>query len=128
MINSMTKYMLIAGIALMSTLPYVADARGESHGEGSHGSMGHSEMDSRGMQGSDFQHQNNDRNYNSNYGHNYDHNYQNYNRNDNYGGGLEGVYPYQYISPTPPPGSQPGMSDDSNALYDSYLRHNSQGR
>lgn len=37
-----------------------------------------------------------------------------------YGGGY-GVYPY------PPPGSQPGMSDDSNALYNSYLRKHGQG-
>lgn len=46
----------------------------------------------------------------------------------NYGYGVNGYIgaPFygEYINPYPPPGSQPGMSDDSDALYNSYLHSN----
>lgn len=64
-------------------------------------------------------------NYNQDYRRNYEGygNYGGYETGGGYWGGSAGfigapVYPY------PPPGSQPGMSDDSNALYQSYLRKN----
>lgn len=61
----------------------------------------------------------------------YDHhnNYERYQRYQNqnygnYGGGgvVDGTYPVY-----PPDGSQPGMTDDSNALYQSQLRARGQG-
>lgn len=64
----------------------------------------------------------------SNYHDDYNRNYRNDNYGDygggywgGYGGGGYSVYPY------PPQGSQPGMGDDSNALYNSYLRSHGQG-
>jgi len=43
-----------------------------------------------------------------------------------YGGGAYVGSPFygEYINPYPPPGSMPGMSDDSNSLYNSYLQSN----
>ncbi len=38
-----------------------------------------------------------------------------------------GGYGYGVINPYPDAQSQPGMSDDSNALYQSYLRHDEDG-
>lgn len=59
-----------------------------------------------------------------NYNRDYRSNYGNY--DDGYGGGVNwgggySVYPY------PPQGSQPGMGDDSNELYNSYLIKHGQG-
>lgn len=72
--------------------------------------------------------------YHANYNHNYHPNYGNYDhradQNYNYGGGgyYGGTGGYGgVVYPYPDPESQPGMSDDSNALYQSYLRHNGQG-
>lgn len=65
--------------------------------------------------------------YHQNYG-----NYHNYRENQNYGG-YGGGYGGGYVNegynvyPYPPQGSQPGMSDDSNALYNSYLQKHGQG-
>lgn len=43
-----------------------------------------------------------------------------------YGGGY-GTGGYAPTYPYPDPQSQPGMNDDSDALYNSYLRHNNNG-
>lgn len=59
----------------------------------------------------------------------YEHNYGTYGNpgyanpyaNSYYGYGNNWVYPY------PDPESEPGMGDDSNALYQSYLRNNDNG-
>jgi hypothetical protein len=44
-----------------------------------------------------------------------------------YGGMYEGEIGGPWIYPYPDPESEPGMGDDSNALYNSYLRHNGNG-
>jgi hypothetical protein len=75
------------------------------------------------------EHNYNNHNYNENFNHeynNYDHRY-NYNNEYNVNGGY-GVYGPNVVIPSVPPiGSQPGMSDDSNALYHSYQKSNPQG-
>ncbi len=84
-----------------------------------HESMGH--MDQRGMEGKDFDPMHGNLNHDAR---NFDHQYN----NGGYFEGSYGVYgPNEYISPTPPPGSQPGMNDDSNALYNSYMKSNQHG-
>jgi hypothetical protein len=55
--------------------------------------------------------------YGQEYNHGYDDNYGAY-----YGGNPDFV-----VNPYPAAGSQPGMSDDSDALYQSYLQHNGNG-
>jgi hypothetical protein len=62
-------------------------------------------------------HYNNDGRYG-----NYDHRYDNY---GDYGAGFYGDGAGATLAPAyPPNGSQPGMSDDSDALYNSYQRNN----
>ncbi len=46
---------------------------------------------------------------------------------NNYGGGYYGGY-NEYIDPYPPAGSEPGMTDDSNALYESYQQSNNDSK
>ncbi len=75
--------------------------------------------------------------YNSNtgnYGDYGNHREQNYNYGgyEGYNGGYGGYGGYnsgygELVNPYPAPGSQPGMTDDSNALYQSYLRNNNNG-
>lgn len=54
--------------------------------------------------------------------------YHHYGNYEGYGVEGGGAWGGGYgVNPYPPPGSQPGMNDDSNALYNSYLRKNGQG-
>ncbi|MBA3602194.1 MAG: hypothetical protein H0W50_00780 [Parachlamydiaceae bacterium] len=110
----LAKLSLTAALTAVTFFPIITLSARESGG-GYHGGSSHT---------------NYNHNYNSNTGNhgNYgNHREQNYNHGG-YGGYNGGYGGYGgVVNPYPEPGSQPGMTDDSNDLYQSYLRHNNTG-